>query len=868
AFFYGDTYPNFGPRGVRLPEAPIATRAAPFVSRSVSTADVLSLTQDPIGVPYVGLFSNRGNGMFVRFGNRVRAGNPEDLAQRSPVDLYIGQFGTDGPPSGVIINRANGLVARHSLVLGNDLTNPPLRFFQSLPVRESGSRCKGGYLNSDAVEDLVVLGKYRSDETPALYMSDVQSNSGEFTRVLLSQTGAPYQFTALEIADLDQDGHSDIVFATAGMAPRVLIAYGDQNGSFQVANMIEPTFDLSAAGYVLHKDSTIVDVQTIGTDQKPALAFVISGVLGQPGSAPAVASLERGTQARAFAPLQSSNLLMFPGGTRLFAVSTAGDLTGNGSRELVVGAIDDDSEPLRVFTQENQKLQLVADAVDIGVEQVLSIKSVGYGLATVVDTHHQSTDRPAIFVTHEAQVASGIEHRVSTFFSVPGKVPALVPPSPARRIEETVLGVVVGRFRTRSALLPSGESSDAWAAVAGGLKILQNDGLGEISLSGQTIHEPMLVPSSLARVSAGHSTSNLEAPCVLTLDGRIGMVLPVDPTEIVWAGGGNPIDLRSSAPPHLRIRNVMPDSLIQSGDLDGDGVQDLVVLLSLSVVSGAGLEGESMILFMRGLPDPAQGVFPYELILPTSGMPNGVSHGNATALALGDFAIQTTSPNPLEIAVVVPNGSPGGIADGNHVRAYRYDTSTHEILRSSTDPLYKVWVSGVGPTRALAADYNGDGRTDLAVASRGDSMLRVLYNFSPQGGSGQVDVDLGAFQEAPANPIPFSGDPLKLLGGDLNGDRVPDVVLVTNSTTGSSRDQQVIFFLSPGKLSGVSSRGVVPPERTGNLVKSGTGWVLRNGAASLGLGDLNGDNAPDLLIGWQSLSKDDYNLRVLFGNSF
>ena len=175
---------------------------------------------------------------------------------------------------------------------------------------------------------------------------------------------------------------------------------------------------------------------------------------------------------------------------------------------------------------------------------------------------------------------------------------------------------------------------------------------------------------------------------------------------------------------------------------------------------------------------------------------------------------------------------------------------------------------GDEPECAIAADYNGDGRTDLAVASRGDSMLRVLYNFSPQRGASGVDVDLGSFQEAPANPLPFSGTPLEMLGGDLNGDNVPDVVIATTSMNGALRDQQVFFFLSPGKLSGVISQGVVPSERTGNLVVSGSSWVLRNGTASLGLGDLNGDNSPDLVIGWESLSKGDYNLRVLFGNSF
>lgn len=873
AFIYGATYPNFGPRGVGLLSNPIVVRVAPFVSRTVKTVDALALSSGPNGLPYVGLYSNRGNGMFVRFGDRVRAGNPEDLAQRYPTDLSIGQFTASGSPSAAIINRANGLAARHSLVLGNNLTNPPLRFFESLPVKEAGIRCKGGYLNSDKIQDLVVLGNFDDDRSPALYISGRPSNGGGFTRTLLAAKGKKYGFTALEIADLDRDGYSDIVFAQAGESPRVLIAYGDSRGTFSVSNMIEPGFDLAAAGYRLDKASTIVDIHAVGSILEPALAFVISGARGQLATPPTVAFLERGSQARTFMSLGSANLLTFPDENRLFVASVAGDLdlTGTGSRELVVAATGDLEKPLWVFVHDSRGMREIKNAADIGVEQIHAIKSIDYGLATANGMHHQDVDRPAIFVAHDVEFRGRVEHRISTFFTVPGKTPALISPSPARQIEEWVLEVIVGEFRERSGAENVGQSSDAWAVVASGLRLLYNDGLGEISLSGRTISPPkgtILVPESLTRVSAGHSSGGLDAPCVLTENGRIGVVLPSNTAKIIWAGGSEPIDLRALAPyEYLRKRSVKPESSIQSQDLDGDGVEDLVVLLNLSKEKGRALEDESILLFLRGIPEPSQGEFPYELTLPSVNTPNGLTHGNATSMVLGDFAIQSTSPNPLEIAVAIPVGTSGGGMGGNHVRVYRFKPSTKEIVRTSTDPSNTVWVSGSMPTLLLAADYNGDGRTDLAVAS-GDSKLRVLYNFSPRRGASGFDVDLGAFQGAPANPIPFVGEPLEMLGGDLNGDSVSDVVLMTLSDSGSMRDQHVLFFLGPGKLGGVSSSGVVPPERTGNLLRDGSSWGLRNGSARIALGDLNGDGAPDLLIGWQSLNKDDYNLRVLFGNSF
>ncbi len=172
---------------------------------------------------------------------------------------------------------------------------------------------------------------------------------------------------------------------------------------------------------------------------------------------------------------------------------------------------------------------------------------------------------------------------------------------------------------------------------------------------------------------------------------------------------------------------------------------------------------------------------------------------------------------------------------------------------------------GNEPVQIAAGDYNADGRVDIAVASRKDNNLWVFYNLSAPGIS--VEVDLKRFQGAPANPLTLPvGTPRKVLSGDVNGDAVPDVIVMVETGT-SIREQQVVYYLSPGQLGGSGIRAI-PHERTGNHILVGGSWVPRNAAATAALGDLNGDGAPDLILGWNTAGVGDYNLRVLFGNNF
>src|SRR5205823_606771 len=75
---------------------------------------------------------------------------------------------------------------------------------------------------------------------------------------------------------------------------------------------------------------------------------------------------------------------------------------------------------------------------------------------------------------------------------------------------------------------------------------------------------------------------------------------------------------------------------------------------------------------------------------------------------------------------------------------------------------------GTSPQAIAAADLDGDGRPDLAVANFGSDIVTLLRN---QGG--------GGFAAFPGSPITVGTSPSAITAADLDGDGRPDLA-VTN----------------------------------------------------------------------------------------
>src|SRR5207244_9620304 len=76
------------------------------------------------------------------------------------------------------------------------------------------------------------------------------------------------------------------------------------------------------------------------------------------------------------------------------------------------------------------------------------------------------------------------------------------------------------------------------------------------------------------------------------------------------------------------------------------------------------------------------------------------------------------------------------------------------------------------PQSVAVADFNGDGKPDVAVANNGSHSVSVLLNAGN-----------GAFQ--PLASYVVNNNPVQLISADHNGDGKPDLVVVHNTSPGT-----------------------------------------------------------------------------------
>jgi hypothetical protein len=127
---------------------------------------------------------------------------------------------------------------------------------------------------------------------------------------------------------------------------------------------------------------------------------------------------------------------------------------------------------------------------------------------------------------------------------------------------------------------------------------------------------------------------------------------------------------------------------------------------------------------------------------------------------------------------------------------------------------------GDAPTAVVSADLNRDGKADLAVANNSSNTLTVLL------GDGA-----GGFAAAPGSPVGVGGSPSDLAAADLNGDGVVDLAL---SVWQSNWRVAVLF--------GDGAGGFAPAP--GSPIAVGA----RFGTTTIALADVNGDGKRDLVV--------------------
>lgn len=190
-----------------------------------------------------------------------------------------------------------------------------------------------------------------------------------------------------------------------------------------------------------------------------------------------------------------------------------------------------------------------------------------------------------------------------------------------------------------------------------------------------------------------------------------------------------------------------------------------------------------------------------------------------------DFAVGN---NPVSVVAADFNGD--GILD---LAVANNSDSTISILLGNADGTFTVQppitLTGVGPTALIAADFNNDGFLDLAVADNKSNRVGILL--------GHGDGTFGAETEFVVGSSPSS-----VAAGDFNGDGKLDLA-VTNSASNT-----VSILLGKG-------------DGTFNT-KSDISLSSGSGPSAVAVGDLNLDGKLDLVVADKISGK----VSVLLGN--
>lgn len=846
-FAYRRPAPGFGPRGALLAGAPVDLHPGTLQGGPHEGPDFVLLTSTG-GQPRTEVLVSEQNGMFSSFGPPLVSSQQSNPGQSNPIHIGNGDFDGDGDTDVVVINKGSGAGATHSW-LERAAEPAPLLSLSPVAIADAAGgdtvRVVGDF-DGDLATDLVLLPTGASRDGPRIVLSRPVAGVPSFTVIplggLLLANGP---FDVATAADLDGDGLLDLIGFTGGNTMRVITAYGDGAGSFE-----QKLIDLAVTGYTPNPASLGVGVHAVEQGQDRPIALVLGGVELSPVTPPAVAVLRPVPGRRQYEQPLDSEVVRFQGSKPIVA-SAFGDLVFGPISELVIAGADGSVPELRLLAWPGEgPYGELPGAFQAGLEPLEAIRSVSIGLAVPADGERIKTPIHGVFVDHRRNRANGPEDRISTWLVAAG--PSLAPPDASVPVGVPAEGLALGNFSNQVVDVtdPDREARDCCVATPSGFLLYANGGVGDFAGMARPFLQAGVVPATLTAIDMAGGRAN--AVAFFVNDGRLGFLDPDGPSPLLSQG-----DLRTYASNPSFV--VSSTSRVLSDDVDGDGYTDLVVVLVLEA-SNMG-PYETVIVMLRGKDAPAPGEFPFHLPDGSTPAPSVLFEG--TSAALGDFVMgSVVAP---ELAVAFPRGP-------NHVRFYRYEPGTvsptdDRFVWSIAEPGIEGLIAGDEPAQLIAADLDGNQTVDLIVASGGDSKVRVFLNTGVPEFSAPGEVNIGAFLESQSTPALPPGEPTAMLAGDVDGDDVSDVVIVTmEETPQKEMNQHFSVYLSSGTGT-LQSLRILLPFRTGNEISVSGLPALRDADVHPAFADVNYDGQPDLVLGWATAGANDKNLRVLFAGA-
>jgi hypothetical protein len=220
---------------------------------------------------------------------------------------------------------------------------------------------------------------------------------------------------------------------------------------------------------------------------------------------------------------------------------------------------------------------------------------------------------------------------------------------------------------------------------------------------------------------------------------------------------------------------VLPAGL-SVGDLNGDGLPDLIV---------SNYANNTISIFLSN----GDGTFTAAPVIAMQGAPQSIAVADFNGDGKADLAVAVARPNNENVAILLGHGDGTFTVTGNSLPVGEYpssivaadfngdgktdlavtisETNSVDVFLGNGDGTFNTVSAspstGNYPVSMVTADFNGDGRPDLAVANAGDSTVTILL------GQGN-----GNFTPASIN-LSSSVSPVSIAAADFNGDGYADL---------------------------------------------------------------------------------------------